>query len=297
MNCKNCGFMLNSDDQFCKNCGTPVSIQNNVGGLGQQAGVQNNVATPSVSANNIYYQQPSGPVNNGYNPNNSGYTPNNNGYNPNNGFQSSNNIYYQSMNNQSSNVVKFVTIAVIVIVALVSGFLVYQSFKNKDDNGSGSSNAGTTSYYKINLKGYEFSIPTGVLAEVTSDGLEIGDDVTWYAIIDISDLDYDLVKSRMNNLEGFSDSGYTSSSVAVRNYGGVEYVSFKVTGQGYTTIGAYSKLDSINTVYISVMNDTYTADFDLLNKISPILKSAKYTSQSNNISVKEKMNVSSAFNE
>lgn len=40
MNCKKCGFQLAENDQFCKNCGTPVnniSVQNNNEGLGNKS--------------------------------------------------------------------------------------------------------------------------------------------------------------------------------------------------------------------------------------------------------------------
>ena len=72
MNCKKCGFQLTENDQFCKNCGTPVentSVQNNNGGFVNQQNfsgpAMNNNAGPAMqqqSWTNGYNTQPSQPA-------------------------------------------------------------------------------------------------------------------------------------------------------------------------------------------------------------------------------------------
>lgn len=63
MNCKKCGALMTSEDQFCKNCGTAVSTTGGVVGNGQQqmgGQVMNSQSSPiqnNVSMNGAYNGQ------------------------------------------------------------------------------------------------------------------------------------------------------------------------------------------------------------------------------------------------
>ena len=128
MNCKKCGFQLTENDQFCKNCGTPVdntSVQNNNEGLGNQTPqtyTQSAVQQPNVS------QQPM----NNYNGPTMQQQSWTSGYNA------------QPINQTSkSSNTKFIMIGIIVAVAIVGIIAAISAFggnkSNSPKTGSGGS--------------------------------------------------------------------------------------------------------------------------------------------------------------
>lgn len=281
MNCKKCGFQLTENDQFCKNCGTPVnstSVQNNNEGLENQ-NTQTYTQQQSVSQQpmNNYsqpaMQQPS-------------WT---SGYNA------------QPINQAPKNSnTKFIIIGIIVAVAIVGIIVAISAFGGNKSNNSGTNNGGSSvvnnsnSSYTVKFNGFTFKIPTNLVYETQSDAVLLGDEEgTWAAYIEVIEGSYSQMLSKKSQLQSvYQSMGYTSSAAVEKTIGGMPFITLEISKSGTNALLGLAKANSMNLFGITAYNVENEYDYKLLETVSSILSTAEYSGATNNMSVFEKPDMS-----
>lgn len=281
MNCKKCGFQLTENDQFCKNCGTPVnniSVQNNNEGLENQ-NTQTYTQQQSVSQQpmNNYsqpaMQQPS-------------WT---SGYNA------------QPINQAPKNSnTKFIIIGIIVAVAVVGIIVAISAFGGNKSNNSGTNNGGSSvvnnsnSSYTVKFNGFTFKIPTNLVYETQSDAVLLGDEEgTWAAYIEVIEGSYSQMLSKKSQLQSvYQSMGYTSSAAVEKTIGGMPFITLEISKSGTNALLGLAKANSMNLFGITAYNVENEYDYKLLETVSSILSTAEYSGATNNMSVFEKPDMS-----
>lgn len=281
MNCKKCGFQLTENDQFCKNCGTPVnstSVQNNNEGLENQ-NTQTYTQQQSVSQQpmNNYsqpaMQQPS-------------WT---SGYNA------------QPINQAPKNSnTKFIIIGIIVAVAIVGIIVAISAFGGNKSHNSGTNNGGSSvvnnsnSSYTVKFNGFTFKIPTNLVYETQSDAVLLGDEEgTWAAYIEVIEGSYSQMLSKKSQLQSvYQSMGYTSSAAVEKTIGGMPFITLEISKSGTNALLGLAKANSMNLFGITAYNVENEYDYKLLETVSSILSTAEYSGATNNMSVFEKPDMS-----
>ncbi len=288
MNCKKCGFQLTENDQFCKNCGTPVdntSVQNNNEGLGNQntqtytqldnTSVQNNNEGLGNQNTQTYTQQQSvsqQPMNNYNGPamQQPSWT---SGYNA------------QPINQAPKNSnTKFIMIGIIVVVAIVGIIIAIGAFGGNNSNSS----------YTVKFNGFTLKVPTNLVYKTESDTVIIGDEEgTWAAYIELMEGSYSQLLSNKSQLQSvYQSKGCTSSAAVEKTIGGMSVITLEISQSGTNFLLGFAKANSMNLFGIAVYNMNNEYDYKLLETVSSILSSAEYTGATNNIGAFEKPNMS-----
>lgn len=317
MNCKNCGYLLSNEDQFCKNCGSPV--------VGEQAPevptfnvVEPENVTPSVVPNNFgqaevnnfnqqpMMQQPVEPMPMQQPMMQQQVMPMQQPMMQqpyaNNSMNQFNN---QAPKNDNS---KFIILGIIVavVVAIIGVVVVLVVTKNNGNNINPSGNNGSNipatptdnpTNYEVTVGDFTFSIPNNLqYEEVYQDGDEellVGDLAgTWIAKIFVAEGNYDVIKSKRSELQQvFVDLGYVASPAQVNTYGGYEVITVEVTAAGTKELVVYSKANNQHYFGVDLFTNDNSIDYTLLNTLAPILKNAKYKSNTSNMEMKSDINL------
>ena len=297
MNCKNCGSPLTAEDRFCRNCGATVNEQiaqsnqnlsdnnnrfifENQNNSNMQSNVENYNQSMNNSGNN--YTQPM----------------NNNGNNYTQPMNNYNNNYGNNQNNNSARNIIFIVAGVIVVIIIaVIAVIAIMKFNGKNNNtdvpnSGNSTNAPTgtpttnvTSSYKVSFMKFTFTIPDTMDYEIDDDTLFIGDlDGTWMIQLTIFSGNFSVLKGNRYAVQtGFLSEGVTASTPEVKTLGGHEYLTLELSTIGDRALGAYTQLNSTNIAWILVTNQDNQIDYNILEKITPIITSAKYGNSTSNM--------------
>ena len=276
MNCRQCGFPLTENDQFCKNCGAAVMKQ-------------------GESSQPVYTQN----VNNGFNSNPNGESPMwTDSYGPQKEVQ-------KKSDNTKLIVVGIIIVVLVVVIAIIIGMISsFNSGTNKgtsgtNTTGTSTSNGGTsggvatqTSYYKVNFNGFTLSIPDSLVYEQYDDVLVVGNEEdTWIAQVELFEGSYAQLKNNMDQMQTFlQQQGMTSSKAQLKTLGGVEFITLEVNSEGYNAIFAYAKANSMYTFAFTVANQANNFDYGILSQVAPIVKNATYVGTTTNMERQDVLN-------
>ena len=299
MYCSKCGNLINPGEKFCGNCGQAVNaapvepvVDNNVNtingeSIAPQAPVINNeVVTPvapiSVEQTPVVTPQPapapvSQPV---VNP-----QPTYNNVNNNN-------------NNKKNNSSVIIVIAVIIIAILV-GCLVFVLNRKDDDNEpkpadnntsvNDNTNTNTNNQVSDNssntlsFKDYTFTIPTGYMAsneidhiEIVKNNLELG----FYILA--TDASFATCKQQIAAVRNNLMQKYTTGEGQIKTYNGLEFILFEISdAAGNKALYFIASTPNSYQVFEGIISDEYnTYNYNSLNTLATIFKTAKYNSSS-----------------
>lgn len=287
MNCKKCGSPLNENDLFCKSCGTAtneISVPNTnpVGNDMKYSSPTNNMSSPIGQPMNSY-------MNNGMN-NGNAWT---NGYNA--------QPIYNQMPQKNNGNAKFIIIGIIIAVAIFAGIIIVGMFSDDNETSSGgtSINNGSPSQvsdstYSVKFKGFTFKIPTNLVYETESDSIVLSDEEgTWVSYIEVIEGSYSQILANKSRIQGiYQQMGYTSSTAVEKTIGGMSFITLELSISGTNALLGLAKANSMNIFGITTYNIDNEYDYKLLETVSSILKTAKYTGETNNMSVFEKVDMS-----
>lgn len=283
MNCKKCGFQLTENAQFCKNCGTQVynmSSENNNGILNSQIS-QNHIQS------NIQQQDMSQQSKNSYIQTTMQQKSWTNSYNA------------QPINSTSNNSIKYIIIGIIVAVVIIGAIITIRilgSNKSNDSvtNSDDSSIVKNNSSYTVKFKNFIFKIPTNLIYETQTDAILLGDEEgTWTVYIEVIEGVYSQILTNKNQIQSaYQSMGYTSSVAVEKTIGGMPFITLEISKSGTNALLGLAKANSMNLFGITAYNMDNEYDYKLLETVSSILSSAEYSSETNNISVIEKPDMS-----
>ena len=281
MNCRKCGAILAENDQFCKNCGETVNSQfNSVAGQTPinlySNGINQSMNNSNIqSSPNSYSQQP-------INTNQQSWANYNNAPMYNN----------QPVNKPSGNG-KYIAIGLAAVIVIFAIIFIVIMVVNKDDNSSLNSDESSNdtqtpskSNYKVILKEFTFEIPDNMIYQYVenNDALAISDEeVTWKANLLLKLVSFAQVKANKGNLQAVAlQLGYTASIPSEKKLGGVEFITMEISLNKQNALMAYAKANSMYCVVVIIENKDNEFDYKLLEKMAPIISSAKYIGSSTN---------------
>lgn len=248
MKCSKCGATVAPEQKFCNMCGSAIeSTGENVANINQPV---NNYQTPIQPQYNQYQPQMPKKSNNGL----------------------------------------IIAIVAIVAVALIVAVYLLTSNRTTSDNESNRNSNGSipvtpvSSTTKVKYSGFVFEVPDEYLYEIENNRFIITDDKTWASSIAIGTGSYDTIKMNKSRLKAAVESkGLHATEAVVKDYNGVELVTFEVTNNGAIHIFAYGKANSNKYFAIEAIARNNQADYTILNKVAPILKSAVYEGEKQSI--------------
>ena len=267
MNCRKCGSELFEGDVFCPNCGEPVKAnvqaERNMGGREEREQDYNNTQSKGI------------------------------------------------------NLVVLILIIVLVI-ALIGGiiFAIVKLTSKDTDNTKNVVSTNTVSetnntivsnvnypngqvennvsYYKVKYNNFTLSIPDNMEYYLGTDGLNIAnEEETWVTQLSIIDGNFMNLKSKLSTLTNY----YTQKGLTVvkgpelKNINGQELVTTEISYQQENMLVTFHRLNSMNMAISVIINQANGFDYDVLEKISTIVASAKFEQESTNIKGNNKMNI------
>lgn len=273
MNCKNCGYAITQDDQFCKSCGTPtnISVQSNEGvGTSVNQSVSQPMSQPTqpVQPTQQMYQQPMNTQSNNYQPT------------------------YQQPKNNNNNAIKYVLIGVgvLVVIALII-FAISNFSNNSSNNNNANSNVGndgniasnSTSTYTVKNGEFTYKIPTDLVYQVQGDTLYISDEKgTWVSMVAMMQGAFSQL-SEANITANLQSAGYNVINSYSKNFSGIDFIVSEISYQGTNELLAYAKATSMHIIGLEIVNQANEIDTSLLQKLAPIVNTIEHTGSGNNI--------------
>ena len=181
----------------------------------------------------------------------------------------------------------------IIIIAALLILLVYLTVGvDKKDN---SSNEPTTEENQptevavntttLSLGNYSFKVPTEYVYKYVSNRLQISDNKTWVGSIQIVNGNYNTIKIQKSLIKNnFQKAGYASNDPQIKTINGVEWIVVEINVNGKIHVVGYTKAGASEVFGIEVANTTGTADYNALEKVNTIIKSASSNGSTTNMS-------------
>lgn len=206
----------------------------------------------------------------------------------------------QQVNNQpvmqqqpSSNKSNILLVIMIIIIAALLILLVYLTVGVDKKNNS--SNEPTTEESKptevavntttLSLGNYSFKVPTEYIYKYVSNRLQISDNKTWVGSIQIINGNYNTIKIQKSLIKNnFQRAGYASNDPQIKTINGVEWIVVEINVNGKIHVVGYTKAGASELFGIEVANTTGTADYNALEKVNTIIKSASSNGSTTNMS-------------
>ena len=290
MNCKKCGAPLAAEDRFCKNCGTAVEVADAQPTIMSTESVNGNT---NLSGGGNVTENLTGSLNANVNVSGNGNVP---GQGVNNGVPSQPVNTNGTNNSKKSIFIVAGAVAVVIIVLSVVFVPKFLSGNKETKKSSGDvpvapiSSPAATSFYKVNFKDFTFKIPDNLIYEISLDSLLVMDeDDTWMAEISIGDGNFSQLKTNKSSLQGyFQQSGYNAKPAEIKNISGSEFITLEMERAGTNILAAYVKLNSMKISWIVAYTRDNDFDYDVLEKMVPIVSTASYNDVSTSIAAEKK---------
>ena len=199
----------------------------------------------------------------------------------------------QPMQQQPKKSSNILLIIMIIIIAALLILLVYLTVGvDKKDN---SSNEPTTEENQptevavntttLSLGNYSFKVPTEYVYKYVSNRLQISDNKTWVGSIQIVNGNYNTIKIQKSLIKNnFQKAGYASNDPQIKTINGVEWIVVEINVNGKIHVVGYTKAGASEVFGIEVANTTGTADYNALEKVNTIIKSASSNGSTTNMS-------------
>ena len=197
------------------------------------------------------------------------------------------NVVYQNNYTQTNNNKLIIIISLIVIIGIIAVFSIIFIPKlfEKNNTQTTANNNEVTSTYKIVFNNYTFTIPEDYIYEITDDSFLIEKkDRTFKSQFWFVNGTFNQLKANRSALQSkFQQNGFNAKAAELKTIGRDEVVTIELEMAGKNVLGAYIKIDSMNFMWVSIMNQNNTIDYDLLNSVVPIVVNATSNNGANSI--------------
>lgn len=141
------------------------------------------------------------------------------------------------------------------------------------------------STYKVNFRGFTFSIPDNYEYENKATSLIISDEEgTWNAEFVIVAGSYSNVVKNKNQVKiNLETRGYKASDFIEKTIDGKSFLISEISKNGSNATVAYTKANSNYVFGIVAINIDNTIDYDIIKKFVPIINSATYNISTTNM--------------
>ena len=278
MNCSKCGNPITPEDQFCKNCGAStveMNAQPEQPVVQPEAPMQPDINTqpemnaqPEMSA--MPAAQPAAPAQPVAQP-----------------------ATQPTKKSPLPIIIAVVVVFVIVLVGVIV-MVVLPMINNRPGNGTGTTNNGggsqvtpvSKSNYKVSFKQFTFQIPDDLIYEIKENTLLIGDEQnTWAVQLNVYDGNFSTLKDNKSQIHtSLSNDGLNVKPAELKTIEGTEFLTLEVSEGSQSFLYAYAKLNSMKIAGLAVLNQDYTIDYNILNKVASVVSTAQYSESTNSIS-------------
>lgn len=233
----------------------------------------NNFSAPTNNADTF---------NNAYN-NNFGQPNNNMNMNQNN-YPNNYNGNVQSPNKKSSGALKFIIIGIVGLLVL-SGIIfgVFTFVNNKSINGVSK----VSSTYQVEFNGFTFDIPNEYVYNAKSNCFVLNNKSdTWAVRFEVVTGQYKVfVANRTKVKEIIENQGYVINNSQEKTLGGVTHYAMEANSNNMNYVITLAPADDTHTFILTSYSVSNTFDYSPLESVASVIKSAKYITSGNSISV------------
>lgn len=284
MNCKQCGFPVSENDQFCKNCGAVVVIPN-------ETEVVNESVNEMVNASNeVVTQEMTPQVTN----ENVGVTPVEVKPEESVPVEQTVPVAPESKPNNA----KYILIGVIAIAVIAAVVIVILNRKPKEEPVPQEETKVVVKDYKVNFNNYKMTIPGDLIYEKSGEQLLVGDEKeTWIAVLEFGDINFNTLKNKKSTLKpAFEKHGYTCTEAEEKTIGGVEFITLEATSGSEKAIIGYTKINAMHALCITAYNVNGTIDYKIIESLSSLIKSIEYDENAKGMNYNQKIIIDDKFN-
>ncbi len=168
--------------------------------------------------------------------------------------------------------------AVAVILTAAVMLSIDNSINFNEDNENNTVVKTAISAYKVDFKGFTFTIPDSYIYEVKENSLLVSDTKgTWTAQIELQEGSFEKIKENMNLLQiAMQRSGFTSTMAVEKTLGDINYITFEINKGGQNAVAGITDANSMYFMAITVTTRNNDFDYSVLANIAPIVKSIEY---------------------
>lgn len=285
MNCKKCGFVLDSNDKVCKNCNAHVEDDVKIQEIeevieildDEEQSVLKPIPEPIIQENINIIESPLEEES----PNKSTVIKNVKG----------------KKNTNNNLIIKTIIILALCLIVIIAAMVLIKNNiareKNNNKLNTNENITGTT-VYRISYKGFDFSIPENLIYEEKSGSLLVADiRGSWVAQLEIQPGSYSKLKANQNNLPPvIKKYGYTVNEVVEKNLATEKYLTLQMSQNGSNMLLAFANIHPNYFLGITVLSQNQEFDYSILEKITPIVKSASYSDTNASIEFSSILNMS-----
>ena len=288
MNCKQCGFPVTENDQFCKNCGTAVVIPNETEVVNESVNEMVNASNENV--NPVVTQEITPQVTN----ENVGVTPVE--VKPEESVPVEQTVPVAPESKQNN--AKYILIGVIAIAVIAAVVIVILNRKPKEEPVPQEETKVVVKDYKVNFNNYKMTIPGNLIYEKSGEQLLVGDEKeTWIAVLEFGDINFNTLKNKKSTLKPtFEKHGYTCTEAEEKTIGGVEFITLEATSGSEKAIIGYTKINAMHALCITAYNVNGTIDYKIIESLSSLIKSIEYDENAKGMNYNQKIIIDDKFN-
>lgn len=197
----------------------------------------------------------------------------------------------QSPNKKSSGALKFIIIGIVGVLVLSGIIFGVITFVNKNSS-NGISKVSST--YQIEFGNFTFDIPNEYVYNAKSNYFVLNNKSdTWAVRFEVVTGQYkNYVANRTKVKEIIEKQGYVINNSQEKTLGGVTHYAMEATSNNMNYVITLAPADDTHTFILTAYSVSNTFDYSPLESVASVIKSAKYSTSGNSISIENPIDFS-----
>lgn len=141
--------------------------------------------------------------------------------------------------------------------------------------------------YKVNYNGFEFKIPSDVTYEKTDKYIAFtNDDGEWLIVLETIEMPFaNFERNKSKFADILSEQGYEVENVQEKDYNDKNIITMEVSANSANFLFCIAEADENNTFGAYLYDVDEIINYDIIDELTPIIKTAKYKGATNNMSI------------